>query len=57
VGFGPPEPIRVSAEKRLWRIPLFLSYDSATPLTLDASLPLDWTNLIVESLQNIFTAG
>jgi hypothetical protein len=27
------------------------------PLTLDASLPLDWTNLIVESLQNIFTAG
>jgi hypothetical protein len=26
------------------------------PLTLNASLPLDWTNLIVESLNSLFTA-
>jgi hypothetical protein len=26
------------------------------PLTLNASLPLDWANLVVESLQNVFTA-
>jgi hypothetical protein len=26
------------------------------PLTLSASLPLDWANLVVESLNNIFTA-
>jgi hypothetical protein len=26
------------------------------PLTITATLPLDWANLVAESLQNIFTA-
>ena len=27
-----------------------------TPLTFTSTLPLDWTNLVAESLQNLFTA-
>ena len=27
-----------------------------TPLTFTSTLPLDWTNLVTESLQNLFTA-
>ena len=27
-----------------------------TPLTFTSTLPLDWANLVTESLQNLFTA-
>jgi hypothetical protein len=32
------------------------SFLSNTPLTVDATLPLDWTNLVAESLNGLFTA-